>query len=149
MTRLPCGCPAGRRHSKSKCKRELPSGCGHRITTHYHWTDGAWSKWGGGVNCYPDWIGTEDARVVCDDCGKTLPLGPASDTPATAIEVRAAEIYDALLEGGCEMSSSEIHGFNDTPMRLRNGAPIEIVNSSTLAGYLARCIAEHAAESGE
>lgn len=37
-------------------------------------------------------------RWTCRDCAATLPLGPANDTPETAVEVRAAELAQATRE---------------------------------------------------
>lgn len=78
----------------------------------------------------------------CIDCCAWLPLGPSNDL-GVAHEIRAAEIATELADKGCTMSSLEVIGFNEEPMRLRNGAPIELDTLSQRAGYLAKCIAEH------
>jgi hypothetical protein len=84
-------------------------------------------------------------RLVCDDCGAWLPLGPAAPhTEQTRIELRAAEIavtdHD---ESG--LSASEFVGWcvgNPLASHVAlDGLPT--TPSGYQAGYLARCIASH------
>jgi hypothetical protein len=83
-------------------------------------------------------------RVTCDDCGAWLPLGPATDTPETALEVRAAEIaaHGFRPDCGCcadtSLSTGEFYGWHCTQDRDDTGGVPEIER-----GYLARIIAEH------
>jgi hypothetical protein len=81
----------------------------------------------------------------CVDCGAWLPLGPSKDQ-GVEHEIRAAEIAANLAGKGCTMSSLEISGFNDEPMRLRNGVPILLDTAAQQAGRLARVIATHGAD---
>ena len=79
----------------------------------------------------------------CERCGELLPLGPASDTEATAVEVRAAEIAVVASERG------GLHGF-DAPYVFRYDEVDGYLaglrmdpTAGNVAGYLARCIATH------
>jgi hypothetical protein len=84
---------------------------------------------------------------ICCECRGYVPLGPATDTPETAIEVRAAEIaadasvrlpkcsLDQPFEERCERCGWE-------GLLMRAAEP----TANWHAGYLARCIAEHAEE---
>ena len=60
--------------------------CGHERMLASAWVDGGWFA------KYRALDGRRTDRLVCADCGEWLPLGPATDTADTAIEVRAAEI---------------------------------------------------------
>jgi hypothetical protein len=81
---------------------------------------------------------------ICRRCNTWLSLGPSNDAPdEVQVEMRAAEIAAGLADGGCEVSSLEAHGFNDTVPTLRGGYPVLINTSQQQAGHLAACIADH------
>lgn len=110
--------------SKRKCK--------HRAV----WFDHLARDVGDGINM--------EYRRCCA-CGEWLSLGKSNDT-GIEHEIRAAEIAAGLLDAGCEVSSLERSGFNDTPMTLRNGAPVFMDTESQRAGWLAHSIVTHSEE---
>lgn len=80
----------------------------------------------------------------CLDCGAWLSLGPASDTPAALVELRAAEIAaDHADLPWVDWNHGEAAGFDDrdTPMPYR----VE----SWHAGWLAAAIVSHDHEQRE
>lgn len=89
---------------------------------------------------------------LCLDCNAWLPLGPARDTPQTAVELRAAEIAAQVRDAG-EFDSargtfgeavgwhvSETFGDDGHPL-IRYGADVAAYGGE--AGYLANVIYEH------
>jgi hypothetical protein len=92
-------------------------------------------------------------RMICDDCGAWLPLGPAAPhTEQTRIELRAAELAadwddDEITGGFLGLGMASPDGQHD-PLLV---ADIAAGNRSKwprdlndyLAGHLARCIIEH------
>jgi hypothetical protein len=118
-------------------RRAVSRACGHRNTRIGMWRAGA-QDWLDNT-----WCLIED-RIVCQDCGAWLSLGESNDAPdEVQVEMRAAEIAAGLADGGCEVSSLEAHGFNDTVPTLRGGYPVLINTSQQQAGHLAACIADH------
>jgi hypothetical protein len=113
------------------------------------------------------------ANLVCAKChsrvsqkrhGEYEAWGPATNTPETAIEVRAAEIAGVHAEGRCllsyavELVGTEYEGWRgaetidlhvvdaDGNERDDSNVPLNLDSPNWLAGYLARCITEHAEE---
>lgn len=86
--------------------------------------------------------------LVCDRCKVNLSLGPSTDTPSTAIELRAAEIAANLEGNGCEMSWLETCGFNDEMPTTRGGGVVRLDLAAIRAGYLAHAIVNHEGEQG-
>jgi hypothetical protein len=89
-------------------------------------------------------------RLVCDDCGAWLPLGPSNDAPAAvAVEIRAAEI--AALGIGTPLlwiARDEEHGWRDFANEDGGGdchcsEAVRHDDKNWHTGYLARCIVEH------
>jgi hypothetical protein len=80
----------------------------------------------------------------CGSCGAWLPLGPATDTPETAIEVRAAEIAANVADYFAHGKTHSIYIDEDIGWRVgvRDfDRPWSL--SQQHAGYLARCIHDH------
>lgn len=96
-----------------------------------------------------------DAKRCVMGCGEWLPLGPATDTAETAIEVRAAELALKPTDGRVYfVNLDEAHGWHDyeddrggecscRTCQVRN----RVHNWD--AGWLAHTIANHATEHGE
>ena len=80
---------------------------------------------------------TVDAvRWTCRDCGETLPLGPANDTPEVLVEVRAAAIVASEMPlPDDEWAGWLCHAYDDMI-----GAP---ARDGEWAGWLARVICTH------
>ena len=57
-------------------------------------------------------------RLVCD-CGETLPLGPANDTPEVLVEVRAAELVSLHYRSlrGVTFTADELCGWDPSIAR--------------------------------
>jgi hypothetical protein len=119
-------------------RRAVSRACGHRDRNDYSLVE-FFAKDGG-----PAVTGLDIAWAVCRRCRDYIPLGPSNDAPdEVQVEMRAAEIAAGLADGGCEVSSLEAHGFNDTVPTLRGGYPVLINTSQQQAGHLAACIADH------
>jgi hypothetical protein len=101
----------------------------------------------------------------CQACDAQLSLGPATDTPAVLIEVRAAELaallepFNPRREHVHTMASSGVRGSRSLDVFALERAgwwvhQMDLVTADVvthrpeaLAGYLARCIATHEEES--
>lgn len=87
-------------------------------------------------------------RGVCPRCG-TISLGPANDTPATAVEVLAAWLAVRHREspfGGVTFTASEMCGWDPSVARsFKLGRPQNL--DGYHAGALARAIVDHDKES--
>lgn len=86
------------------------------------------------------------SQRFCTDCDTLIAIGPARDTPETAVEVRAAEIAEDGSRGqcsdDCEWHDCERCGWmnwNDNRPELRD----DTYTDAWWAGYLARCIHDH------
>jgi hypothetical protein len=87
-----------------------------------------------------------DAKRCVMGCGEWLPLGPATDTAETAIEVRAWMLGTAEIIRACDMTEAEDAGWRAHQVGTEPNGPSEEV------GWLAREIwltAHHATEHGE
>jgi hypothetical protein len=95
----------------------------------------------------------EASSWTCRDCGATLPLGPANDTPEVMVEVRAAAI---AADWDNYMSCHRWHGLESlgaTSPEADHGAMLEadvLLGRSPgrdlvdyYVGHLARCIQDH------
>jgi hypothetical protein len=88
---------------------------------------------------------------VCSDCHAWLPLGAATDTAETAIEVRAAELAMRWAPMARDATTFlERHGW----YHARDGYAPSIDHAESRAGWLAHAIAthddaHHATEHGE
>lgn len=117
--------------------------CRHRQTHHLSWTGSGWGPVLYGVNCYPGWVSSADAAVVCQQCGQWLSLGPSRDdgefAEFVAVEVRAAELVALGInsENSVRLACAhELCGWLDE--RRCTGPDVD-----WHAGYLARAIVEH------
>lgn len=111
--------------------------CRHRKTVRLRRFAGSWGQ---ACEC-PVHADTMDALVCrdCQSCGAWLPLGPARDTPATAIELRAAELALLYVERKSDppIQWCTFHEW----LGLEDDRP-SIDDDEYRAGALARCIAE-------
>lgn len=110
--------------------------CRHRRTAHKRWQNGAWSDTAYGVNCWPGWLGTRDAAVVCGDCSAWLPLGPSNDE-GCEVEIEAARI--AMNDG----PNGDFTAWNGWDAAVSGEDDHSMGLPEWHAGYLARCIVDH------
>jgi hypothetical protein len=118
--------------------------CRHRDVLHHGWhPDGYWYE-----ASYLSRSQTDAA--VCQSCGAWLPLGPARDTPATAIELRAAEIAASVSQWRIACKSQDeaegwrAHQLDGDPVHNPEHQQLDLRGwvASRWAGYLARCMWE-------
>jgi hypothetical protein len=116
--------------------------CRH-VRVSRRWRYGRWLRWTSAVDLKLPWE-RPDARV-CNDCGSWLSLGPARDTPETAIELRAAELAAAWNPRNGVMGIAdpdERTGWNGWPYR-------QPTNHGQRIGFLAAQIKNHERDLGD
>ena len=111
------------------------SRCRHQAKAYTWWTDDRGSRW---INILVGSVTLPLDRLVCEVCHEWLPLGPANDTPETAVEVRASAIAaDWWREPRPGLTNDEVDGLTAYT------ADLTPVSDGQLSGWLAAAIYMH------